>query len=244
VTPTDSSERDSLVDAHIDSDHPAIHVHLSDGETRQWLTSLCATGSVRQEALADLHKLLLRVSFSELHRRGQQKITGPELDDLAHQAADDAVVAIISKLTEFRGESRFTTWAYRFAILEVSSKLARHFWQNPTEPIDLEEWTRLPDRFGIDPSDHAQRSELVTLLRRAVYEELTERQRLVFISLVVERIPLDALALKLKSSRNALYKTMFDARRKLRKALIVNGYLEDSENHSEDQHLQSRERHL
>jgi RNA polymerase sigma-70 factor, ECF subfamily len=191
---------------------------------------LDATGPTREVALGRLHDLLLRVVYTELgRRRGRQPITGPELDDLAHQAADDALVAITAKLSQFRGESRFTTWAYKFAILEVSSKLARHFWQNPSVPFGNEDWERLPDSFGIDPGDHAQRVELVSAFRQAVDQVLTVHQRQVFVAIFVDGVPLEALALKLDTNRNAIYKTMFDARRKLRTALAANGFLTSHE---------------
>lgn len=199
----------------------------ADAETQRWLAELTAAGGpVREAALARLHRQLLRIAHAELHRRhGTHPIVGPELDDLAQQAADDALLAIEAKVGEFRGESRFTTWAYKFVVLEVSAKLARHFWRRPTAPLAFEDWDRLPDRFGIDPEEHAQRVELVGAVRRAVTEALTERQRQVFVALVVKGIPLDALTVQLGSNRNAIYKVMFDARRKLRAALVADGYL-------------------
>jgi RNA polymerase sigma-70 factor, ECF subfamily len=173
-----------------------------------------------------LHALLLRVARSELRRReGLHPVTGPELDDLAHQAADDALMAVTAKLGQFRGESRFTTWAYRFVVLEVSAKLGRHFWQRPAAVLDADQWDRLPDRLGLRPDDLAEQLDLLTALRRAVEEQLTDRQRRVFTAIVVDGIPLDALVVQLGSSRNAIYKVMFDARRKLRAALAANGYL-------------------
>ena len=100
----------------------------SDDDTAQWLLELGGAGLVRELALARLHALLLRVARSELRRRaGRHPVTGPELDDLAHQAADDALMAITAKLGQFRGESRFTTWAYKFAVLEVSSQARPSF---------------------------------------------------------------------------------------------------------------------
>ena len=103
-----------------------------DDETAQWLLALGGAGPARERALARLHGLLLRIARAELGRRaGRHPITGPELDDLAHQSADDALLAVTAKLGQFRGESRFTTWAYKFVVLEVSSKLGRHFWQRP-----------------------------------------------------------------------------------------------------------------
>jgi RNA polymerase sigma-70 factor (ECF subfamily) len=197
-----------------------------DVESAHWVRDLGNAGPEREQALARLHELLLRIARSELRRRsGQHPITGPELDDLAHQAAADALLAITAKLDRFRGESRFTTWAYRFVILEVSAKLGRHFWQRPTVALEAEDWDRLPDRFGIGPADQAQWHDLVIALRRAVDEELSERQRQVFVAIVLNGVPLDALVAQLGSNRNAIYKTMFDARRKLRAALAANGYL-------------------
>jgi RNA polymerase sigma-70 factor (ECF subfamily) len=197
-----------------------------DAESAQWVRELAAAGQEREQALGRLHEILLRIARGELRRRsGQHPITGPELDDLAHQAAADALLAITGKLEGFRGESRFTTWAYRFVILEVSTKLGRHFWQRPTVALQAEDWDRLPDRFGMGPADHTQWRGLVDALHRAVDEQLTERQRDVFVAIVLRGVPLDALVVQLGSNRNAIYKTMFDARRKLRAALAANGYL-------------------
>ena len=188
--------------------------------------SLSATGPVRDQALSSLHAVLLRIARAEVQRRrGALRLDGPELDDIAHQAAADAMMAITSKLGDFRGESRFTTWAYRFVVLEVSSKMGRHFWQNPPVSLDAEDWDRLPDRFGHDPQHEAQSRELVDSVKRAVDEVLTPHQRRVFVAVVLQGVPLDALALELGSSRNALYKTMFDARRRLRAELVAGGLL-------------------
>jgi RNA polymerase sigma-70 factor, ECF subfamily len=197
-----------------------------DSESAWWLSALRSTGSDRELALGRLHAMLLRVARSELSRReGWHPVTGPELDDLAHQAADDALMAVTAKLGQFRGESRFTTWAYKFAVLEVSAKLGRHFWQRPVAALDDGQWDRLPDRLGLRPDDAAEQADLLAALRRAVDEQLTDRQRRVFTAIVVDGIPLDALVVRLGPSRNAIYKTMFDARRKLRAALAANGYL-------------------
>jgi RNA polymerase sigma-70 factor, ECF subfamily len=198
-----------------------------DAESAGWVSALTGTGSDREAALARLHELLVRIARNEVRRRGPQlKITGPELDDLAYQAAADALLAITSKVGQFRGESRFTTWAYKFVIFEVSVKVGRHFWRNPAVPLGAPDWERLPARFGFDPVQQSEWRDLFAALRRAVDVELTERQRAVFVALVVHGVPLDALAAELGSTRNAIYKTMFDARRKLRAALAANGYLD------------------
>jgi RNA polymerase sigma-70 factor, ECF subfamily len=200
----------------------------TDPDSAEWLQALTAGGAEQEAALARLHDLLVRIARSELRRRsGQLPVAGPELDDLAYQAAADALMAITAKLGQFRSESRFTTWAYKFVILEVSAKIGRHFWRHPSAPMDAEDWDKLPDRFGLEPGREAEWRDLAGALRRAVEEELTQRQRRVFVAILLNGVPLDALAAELGSSRNSIYKTMFDARRKLRAVLVANGYLDD-----------------
>jgi RNA polymerase sigma-70 factor (ECF subfamily) len=208
-------------------DEPPGVAHSVDPESAEWLGALADRGAQREAALARLHEMLLRIAQRECRRRGPRlRITGPELEDLAYQAAADALVAITRKLGQFRGESRFTTWAYKFVILEVSDKIGRHFWRNPGVPLDAEDWDKLPDRFGFEPAREAEWRDLLAALRRAVDTELSPRQRQVFVAIVVNAVPLDALAIELSSNRNAIYKMMFDARRKLRAALAANGYMD------------------
>jgi RNA polymerase sigma-70 factor (ECF subfamily) len=181
----------------------------------------------RDEAIGRLHDLLLRAARSEIRRRNTGgQITGPEVDDLAHQAAADAVLLITDRIDEFRGESRFTTWAYKFVVFEVSTKLGRHFWKHRGVSSAVVEWDRLPDRLGTRPADAAELQDLIAAVRAAAETCLTPRQREVFVAIVVEGIPLDALVTRLGSTRNAIYKVMFDARQKLHKELVNGGYIE------------------
>jgi RNA polymerase sigma-70 factor (ECF subfamily) len=200
-----------------------------DADSLVWVDRLGSDSLDRDRAVGALHVLLLRAARAELSRRAPRVgLGGPEVDDLAHQAADDAVVSILRRLPEFRGESRFTTWAYKFAILEVSSKLGRHFWTNRGDvALDTDQWERLPARFGLHPESAAEAGDLFAAVRVAVETGLTERQRDIFVAIVVDGIPLDALALKLGADRNTIYKVMFDARRKIRAALVTNGYLSE-----------------
>src|SRR5262249_27305480 len=161
------------------------------------------TGPPREAALARLHEMLLRIARGEARRRGPRlRLTGPELDDLAYQAAADALLAITGKLGQFRGESRFTIWAYKFVMFEVSAKIGRHFRRRPSVPFDAEEWDRLPGSFGFDPAQEAEWRDLLAALRRAVDEELTARQRRVFVALVLNGVPLDTLVIEMASNRN------------------------------------------
>jgi RNA polymerase sigma-70 factor, ECF subfamily len=164
--------------------------HSVDPESAGWLGALAGTGPQREAALTRLHEMLVRIAQRECRRRGPRlRITGPELDDLAYQAAADAVMAITRKIGQFRGESRFTTWAYKFVIFEVSAKIGRHFWQNPPVPLDAGDWDQLPDRFGFGPAHQAEWQDLLAALRRAVDTELSPRQRQVFVAIMVNAVP-------------------------------------------------------
>jgi RNA polymerase sigma-70 factor, ECF subfamily len=199
-----------------------------DAETVEWLASL--RGQQPEDAISRLLKLLLRVARSEISRRNSSRqITGPELDDLAHQAAADAVLLITRRIDEFRGESRFTTWACKFVIFEVSNKLGRHFWTKRLTGGDAPDWDRLPERFGMLPAEVAESRELIAAVRAGVENCLTDKQRDVFTALVVQGIPLDALVIRMDTNRNTIYKLMFDARQKLRQELTARGFIDLTE---------------
>jgi RNA polymerase sigma-70 factor (ECF subfamily) len=197
-----------------------------ESDTARWIAALAPRAPRRDAAITRLHDLLLRVARSELRRRRTRwGIEGPELEDLAHHAASDALLALLAKLDQFRGESRFTTWAYRFVVLEVSMKLGRHFWRTAGAHTDSEEdWELVPDRIGMSPHARAEWHDLVGELARAVDEDLTPHQRHIFGAIVLRGTPLDALVAELDTTRGAIYKVMFDARRKLHDALVASGY--------------------
>lgn len=125
-----------------------------DVESADWLAELEATGTIRDDAIVRLHQLISRVTRAESSRRsGWNGIQGQELTDLADQAADDAVISILRKLGDFRGDSRFTTWVCAFAIHEVSEKFGRHVWRRDGVQLDESGWERLPARFGSGPEE-------------------------------------------------------------------------------------------
>lgn len=203
---------------------PGVRAEL-DEDSVSWLRGLQATRSEYDECIERLHALLLRVARYEVSRRaGSLQLAGPELDDIAQQACDDALMAIKGKVGDFRGESRFTTWAYRFVMFEVSTKMGRHFWRHRPAVLEDDAWERIPDRFGVAAARHVEDRELFAVLRRAIEEDLTDLQRRVFVAIALNEVPMDAFARELGSNRNAVYKTMFDARRKLRTSLAAAGY--------------------
>jgi RNA polymerase sigma-70 factor (ECF subfamily) len=168
---------------------------------------------------------MLRVARHALGRRRHQlgSISGPEVEDLADQAADDAVVKVMEKLDDFRGASRFTTWACKFAIFEVSAKVARHQWRGRASGVEAS-WETIPDAFSPGPERGAEEREVLAILARAIAEELTDRQRHVFVAVALNDAPIDVLATELDTNRNAVYKNLFDARRKLRATLAGAGH--------------------
>ena len=199
-----------------------------DAESRSWVDGLRATGPVHARFLERLHDLLLRAAHAEAHRRGHlyPEIGGAELDDLCRQAADDAVVAVTAKLDGYRGASRFTTWAYSFAIFEISTKLRRHAWRRGRIPTadDDATWDRLAESAGTAQTK-AESTELLHALRRAMAEELTPRQSQVFVAVALNDVEIDVVAGQLRSTRGAVYKVLHDARAKLRRRLEREGLL-------------------
>ena len=178
-----------------------------------WVAALRGPAGAREQALEELHALLLRAARFELRRRGTA-----DLEDLAMQAADDALIAILAKLDSFRGASRFTTWAYKFALLEAAVKARRRAWQGREISIDQDTWPDFADPTR-STHDRLEDTELLHALRDAVHTALTPHQRQVFCALALNEIPIDVLAERLGSTRGALYKTLHDARRKLRHAI-------------------------
>jgi RNA polymerase sigma-70 factor, ECF subfamily len=188
---------------------------MAADDSEAWLRRLRATGAERDRAVAELHALLLRAARHELRRR---RHPGTELDDLAMQAADDALVAVLAKLHTFRGASRFTTWAYKFALLEAGVKARRRAWHGREISIGEEAWPAFADP-GPSAHDTAETGELLRSIRAAVDRELTGHQREVFVALALQEVPIDVLAERRGTTRGALYKTLHDARRRLRAAL-------------------------
>jgi RNA polymerase sigma-70 factor (ECF subfamily) len=198
---------------------------LGPTDSRAWLSALRLPGPERDEAVAALHELLLRAARFEVSRRraALSHVRGEELDDLALQAADDALVAVLAKLDDYRGASRFTTWAYKFALLETSVRLRRRAWQEREVVLEPEAWPLMADS-GESPQSQAETGELMRAIKQGVDSCLTEHQREVLVGLALNGVPIDVLAERLNTTRGALYKTLHDARRKLRADLGERGF--------------------
>lgn len=196
-----------------------------DQASRRWTEQLRRSHPRHKETVAALHALLRRSARYELSRRRAQlgSVSGPEFDDLAEQAADDALVTILAKLEQFAGLSRFTTWAYKFVIFEISRLVSRHAWQREPPHADELVWIGSVDASTPDPAQRVEGREQLALLARAV-DRLTAHQRAVFVAVALNDVSIDVLAIELGSNRNAIYKTLFDARRSLRRSMAAEGH--------------------
>jgi RNA polymerase sigma-70 factor, ECF subfamily len=210
--------------AAIKDPRSSAHGHAPDVESLGWLQALSSTGRERDDAVERLHALLLGAARVEVaRRRAVTDVGSGELDDLAQQAADDALVAVLGKLHTYRGDSRFTTWAYKFALLEAAVRLRRRPWIGRELPLEPDGLAQLPDNRRPSPAGQAETSELIHAVRDAIAEVLTPHQRAVLVALTLNDVPIDVLAERRGTTRGALYKTLHDGRRKLRARLAEDG---------------------
>jgi RNA polymerase sigma-70 factor (ECF subfamily) len=203
--------------------HP--EVRPLDGESQTWIDRLRPESPDRTAAIEELYGLLLKATRFELNRRGATRshLGGNDHDDLAHQSADDALVAILRKLGDFRGESRFTSWAYKFALLEAGVKARRRAWQGREVQLESDSWSLIADDAST-PQEDLETKELLGAVQDAIRSDLTAHQRAVIVAVTLNDVPIDVLAERLETTRGALYKTVHDARRKLRSALVRDGF--------------------
>jgi RNA polymerase sigma-70 factor (ECF subfamily) len=193
-----------------------------------WHLDLRSSGPAREEASARLQELLLRAARFEVSRRrgSLPHLSAGELDEIAVEAASEAVLSVLRRLDAFRGESRFTTWAYKFALLETAVRIRRRLWRDRELTLDPDAWSALQS-LGAGPDTSAEHSALLAAIRDGIEHVLTPHQREVLVAVALDGIPIDVLAERLESNRNALYKTIHDARRRLRAHLEAAGYAEE-----------------
>jgi RNA polymerase sigma-70 factor (ECF subfamily) len=198
---------------------PETITPATDVASWEWLRSLRAEGATRNEAIERLHALLLRAArFEAARRRKHMPHVRDELEEIAQEAAGDALISVLARLDDFRGESRFTTWAFKFAVLETAVKLRKRAWQGRELPLEPEAWN-LFSSVTFAPDAAVEQSEMLSALQKAVADVLTPRQRQVLVAVALNGVPIDVMADRLDTTRGALYKTLHDARRKLREQL-------------------------
>ena len=197
----------------------------------EWLIALKSDGHAQAAALSDLRAYLMRAALYALYRcRSTLRDSAPtDIQQLAEDCAQDALSAVLEHLDQFRGESRFTTWVYKFAVNAALVAARRERWARV--PLDrLLDSPDLVERFGAfrdtssDPQRGALQREVLEALRQGIESRLTKRQRQALTAIVFEDVPLDELARHWGSNRNALYKVLHDARRKLKAHLTERGF--------------------
>jgi RNA polymerase sigma-70 factor (ECF subfamily) len=194
-----------------------------DHESSAWLRDLRTDGPLREAAVERLHALLLRAArFETTRRRASHPHLRGDLDEIAQEAADDALLAVIARLDDYRGLSRFTTWAYKFALYQASVKVRRRAWQGREIPVEDEAWSVLAGTLS-QPDLELEQSELLAAIRDGIQCALTPHQRSVLVALALNDVPIDVLAERLQTTRGALYKSLHDARRCLRRHLAAAG---------------------
>ena len=198
----------------------------------EWLADL-RNEELQAEALADLRQYLLRTVFLYLdrHRGDLAHFDQRELEHLAEDFAQEALLQILARLDTFRGESKFTTWAYRFVINIAAGELRLHRWRTLSIETLLSEQeipllTFLSDQEAQDPETVAARNQILNLIIQIINEDLTDRQRFALIKVHIQGIPMVEVARQLNSTSNNVYKLVHDARKKLKKGLQQRHYSE------------------
>jgi RNA polymerase sigma-70 factor, ECF subfamily len=206
------------------ADISAVQRNPSDTDYADWIEPLSTIGPGHDDALRRLHELLLRAARHQVTQMyGRLAALGAvRVEELVNQAADEAMVALLRQLPSFEGRSRFTTWAYKFGILHAAVEVRRSMWRHRDVTLD-----GAPDQYakGISPEQFSEARDFSDAVSGAIDEALTAHQRRVMIALLVDEVPIDVLADRLGTTRNALYKTVHDARGRLRTHLTITGYL-------------------
>ncbi|WP_204018797.1 RNA polymerase sigma factor [Sphaerimonospora thailandensis] len=190
----------------------------------EWVTQLSMTGPVRENAVARLHGLMLRAARHQVSRMPDAAGLGAALrEEIVHSAADEATLSVLTRLSTFEGRSRFTTWAYKFGILHAGVEVRRAAWNG--REIELHEAAEPREATAASPEAYAEGRDLAEAVRDGLGQVLTPHQRRIAVALLVDEVPIDVLAERLGTNRSALYKTLHDARKRLRAHLSAQGFL-------------------
>ncbi len=200
---------------------------------QEWLDELVSVGPRQEAAIADLRDLLLRAALYFFNRNAGdlQGLDHQEVLQRAEDCAQDALIAVLKHLQDFRGDSRFSTWAYKFAINTALVAARRQRWKDVSldeletkGESDFFEWSRQAESRETSPERTTMQVEVQKVIQAIIRQELTDRQRQVLVLMVFQEVPLDEVARHLGSNRNAVYKLLHDARRKLKRGLEQHGF--------------------
>ena len=199
----------------------------------EWLQELATSGPLQDAAIMDLRELLLRAALY-FFSRNLDDLRGLDRDEILQRAEDcaqDALLAVMDHLRDFRGDSKFSTWAYKFAINKALVAARRERWKG----VSLDELAQLDGTsFSsklmqdlsdvIAPEQFALQAEVQRIIQDVIADELTDKQRYVLVLMLIQDVPLDEVVRHLETNRNAVYKMLHDARRKVKSALLAQGF--------------------
>ncbi|MDQ2660318.1 MAG: sigma-70 family RNA polymerase sigma factor [Actinomycetota bacterium] len=233
---SDVGDVDSLM---VEYPHPAPWRDDGVPADTEWVTRLSAVGPVRDAAVGHLHALMLRAARHQVGRMPDAVGLGAaRRDEIVHSAADAATMSVLARLGAFEGRSKFTTWAFKFAILHAGVEVRRTAWRDREIPLQEVPELRSAGMGGIgsaadasgatgadSPEAYAEVRELAEAVRSGIREALTPHQRHIALALLIDEVPIDVLAERLGTTRGALYKTLHDARGRLRAFLSERGFM-------------------
>lgn len=185
---------------------------------------MTASGEVQETAIADLRDLLLRAALY-FFNRNPGDFGGMNRDEIlqcAEDCAQEALIAVMDHLSDFRGDSKFTTWAYKFAINMALMTARRQRWKGKS--LDELPVSNSVLFDGELPDQSLIQREIRGILEEVIKGELTDRQRQILILMVFHEVPMDEIVQRLGTNRNAIYKMLHDARRKLKNRLQARGF--------------------
>lgn len=200
---------------------------------QEWLNNLKAGGAVQEAAIADLRHILLRATLYFFSRNLSDfgGLGREEILQRAEDCAQDALIAVLGHLQDFRGDSKFSTWAYKFAINISLMAARRERWKgisldelSESGEDTVAEWLTRDKSDHAAPETYAMQDELRKIIRYVIEHDLTEKQRQVLVLMVFNEVPMDEVVRHLGTNRNSVYKMLHDARMKLKSGLIARGF--------------------
>ncbi len=207
---------------------------MTDARTnQQWINDLASGSPAQEAAIADLRQLLLRAALYYFSRNlgDFANLSRDEILQRAEDCAQDALIAVMNHLHDFRGESKFSTWAYKFAINFSLMAARKERWKGVSldeltenEEEAFAEWLTNDKSDRVAPEEMAMQAELRDVIRNVIEQDLTDRQRQVLLLMIFNEVPMDEVVRHLGANRNAVYKLLHDARLKLKNGLLERGF--------------------
>jgi RNA polymerase sigma-70 factor, ECF subfamily len=199
----------------------------------EWLHDLKETGETQEQAIADLQNILLRAALYVFNRNtgDLSGLAGDDVLKLAEDCAQEALMAVLNHLSDFRGDSKFTTWAYKFAV-NIGLTASRHVrWKDVSldqlssdDEGAFSEWVLRDKSSALAPDLAALQGEIRQVIWDVMEHDLTDHQRRILLLMVFHEVPMDEVVQQLNTNRNAIYKSLHDARRKLKSGLQARGF--------------------